>query len=53
MLGGSGGIIFHMFSATLTHQNAFKAILSIFRHFFFPLENSICFLHLLFESFPN
>ena len=33
--GGSGGIIFHMFSAT--HQNASKAILSIFRHFFFPL----------------
>ena len=32
----SGGIIFHMFSAT--HQHAFKAILGIFRHFyFFPL----------------
>ena len=37
--GGSGGVIFHMFSAT--HQNAFKAILSIFRHFyFFPLRKS-------------
>ena len=34
--GGSDGVIFHMFSAT--HQNAFKAILSIFRYFyFFPL----------------
>ena len=31
--GGSGRVIFHMFSAT--HQNAFKAILSIFRHFYF------------------
>ena len=31
--GGSDGFIFHMFSAT--HQNASKAILSIFRHFFF------------------
>ena len=33
--GGSGRVIFHMFTAT--HQNAFKAILSIFRHFY--LEN--------------
>ena len=29
----SGGVIFHMFSAT--HQNAFKAIISIFRHLHF------------------
>ena len=37
----SGGIIFHMFSAT--HQNAFKAILGIFRHFYFFLCESVFF----------
>ena len=38
-LGGSGGVIFHMFSAI--HQNASKAFLSHFRHFyFFPLQPS-------------
>ena len=52
-------VIFHMFSAT--HQNEFEAILQIFhilggegaRGVNQLMENSICFLQILFESFPK